>query len=127
MIENCVVFCGTYTCTNKILKSWHNIRQTVSCSFVEILNCFLAENFAILVKKDNKRIDDHLRRLVSFAKSNSMGKSGSASVNFDQASKRIAIRHGELQTAFESECELYRLKVDKQVLEEEKKSFMIMI
>ena len=70
---NEIVF--TIHIANKMLKSWHDIRQTVSCSFVEILNCFLAENFAILVKKDNKRIDDHLRRIVSFAKSNSMGKS----------------------------------------------------
>ena len=52
---------STIHITNKILKSWHDIRQTVSCSFVEILNCFLAENFAISVKKDNKiSIDDHL-------------------------------------------------------------------
>ena len=107
--------------TNRALKSWHDIRETLSCSFVEILNCFLAENFAILIKKDNKRINDHLRRLTSFAKSNSKGKSGSALVNYDRASKRIAIRHGELQTAFEIECELSRLKVDKHVLEEEKK------
>lgn len=107
--------------TNKALKSWYDIRETLSCSFVEILNCFLAENYAILIKKDNKRIDDHLRRLASYAKSNSKGKSGSASVNFDRASKRIAIRHGELQTAYEIECELSRLKFDKQVLEEEQK------
>ena len=72
--------------TNKVLKSWHDIKETLSCSFVEILNCFLAENFAILIKKDDKRINDHLRRLVSFAKSNSKGKSGSALVNFDRAS-----------------------------------------
>ena len=70
---NEIVF--TIHIANKMLKSWHDIRQTVSCSFVKILNCFLAENFTILVKKDNKRIDDHLRRIVSFAKSNSMGKS----------------------------------------------------
>ena len=107
--------------TNKALKSWYDIKETLSCSVVEILNYFLAENFAILIKKDDKRINDHLRRLVSFAKSNSKGKSGSALVNFDCASKRIAIRHGELQTAFEIECELSRLNVDKQVLEEEKK------
>ena len=70
---NEIVF--TIHITNKILKSWHDISKTLSCSFMEILNCFPVKNFAILVKRDNKRIDDHLRRLVSFAKNNSMGKS----------------------------------------------------
>ena len=88
---------------------------------MEILNCFLAENFAILIRKDHKRINDHLRRLTSFTKSNSKGKSSSALVNYNRASKCIAIRHGELQTTFEIECELSRLKVDKHVLEEEQK------
>ena len=46
--------------TNKILKSWDDIRQMISCSFVEILNCFLAKKLCNSSKerqqKDRRKI-----------------------------------------------------------------------
>jgi hypothetical protein len=105
--------------TNHVLKSWQDFKETGICfTFIDLLNHFLGENYAILIKQDCKRIEDHLRRLSSSAKTNFRGKIGSASVKFGKAIKRIAIRSDELRSAAEIEHELLKVKDEKRVLEE---------
>ena len=71
--------------TNNVLKQWQDLKDTqqskdISFSFVEILNLFLAQNHAIVIKKDCSRIEERLRRLASVAKRNSSGKRGRTSL-----------------------------------------------
>ena len=88
-------------------------------SFVQILNCFLAENHAVLVKKDCKRVEEVLRKLCSKVNSNFKGKIGTDYTTFARQSRSIAIRHGELLTAGDLERELCDLKAAKEALEQE--------
>ena len=88
-------------------------------SFVQILNCFLAENHAVLVKKDCKRVEEVLRKLCSKVNSNFKGKIGTDYTTFARQSRSIAIRHGELLTAGDLERELCDLKAAKVALEQE--------
>jgi type III secretory pathway component EscV len=88
-------------------------------SFVQILNCFHAENHTILIKKDCKRIENMLRKLCSSVKSNFKTKRGDNFITFGRENRSVAIRHGELLTTGDLERELYNLKAVKEALEEE--------
>ena len=92
--------------TNNVLKQWQDLKQShcINFSYVEKLNIFLAQNHAIIIKKDCTRIEERLRRLPSEAKKNSSaGKRGRASVDFGKRRKSIAIRNGELLKAVDHE------------------------
>ena len=46
--------------TNEVLKSWQDYKEKgtlLPFSYIDILNCFLSENHAVLVKKDCRRIE----------------------------------------------------------------------
>ncbi len=110
--------------TNNVLKQWQDLKDTqqskdISFSFVEILNLFLAQNHAIVIKKDCSRIEERLRRLASVAKRNSSGKRGRTSLEFCKRSKSIAIRSCEILKAADLVKEVCDLKAAKSVLEQE--------
>ena len=108
--------------TNVVLKSWQDLKQIdilLEFSFVQILNCFLAENHAVLIKKDCKRIENVLRKLCSSVKSNFKNKCGDNFIKFGRETRSVAIRHGERLTTGDLERELYDLKAAKEALEEE--------
>ena len=73
----------------------------------------------MLIKKDCERIEQHLRRLASAAKSNSSGRKGSAFVKFVQTAKKIAIRQSELRSWAEVEREISQFKAKNATLEDE--------
>ena len=104
-----------------VLKQWQDLKQShcINFSYIEILNIFLAQNHAIIIKKDCTRIEERLRRLASEAKRNSSGKGGRASVDFGKWSKSIAIRNGELLKAVDLEKEVPDLKAANCILEQE--------
>ena len=109
--------------TNYVLKRWQDLKEqeafssTQNFCFVKLLNRFLGENHAILIRENSKRIEDHLRRIASSVKSNFRGKQGSAAKKFGSLSKRVAVRRGELRNATEIEYELSKLKEAKADLE----------
>jgi hypothetical protein len=110
--------------TNQVLKSWQGLKDKgilLEFSFIGILNCFLAENYAALVKKDCKRIEDLLRKLCSKVKSNFKRKSGDDYMKFGKEHRNVVIRHGELLTTSDLELEVHDLKAAKEALEEENK------
>ncbi len=110
--------------TNKALKSWQDRKDKdtlLDFSFVRILNCFLAENYALLVKKDRKRVEELLRKFCSKVKSNFKKRSGYKYTTFARESRCVAIRHGELLTSGDLERELSNLKAANTALEEENK------
>lgn len=118
-----VVF--TVHITNDVLKRWHDFKNTQSLngiktfSFVELLNLFLAQNHAIVIKKNCSRIEERLRRYTSATKAKSCGKRGGAFVKFCKQSKSIAIHNNEVLTAAELEKALCDLKATKDALEAE--------
>jgi hypothetical protein len=108
--------------TNEVLKSWEDFKGkgiSLNFSFVEILNYFLAEKYAILVKKDCKRIEEGLRKLCSKVKSGFKGKSGLHYVNFASQIRSFAIRAGEILRASDLEIELCKLNTAKVAVEKE--------
>ncbi|CAB4014402.1 Hypothetical predicted protein [Paramuricea clavata] len=108
--------------TNEVLKSWEDFKGkgiSLNFSFVEILNYFLAEKYAILVKKDCKRIEEGLRKLCSKVKSGFKGKSGLHYVNFASQSRSFAIQAREILRASDLEIELCKLNTAKVALEKE--------
>ena len=108
--------------TNEVLKSWQDFKGKdilLNFSFVEILNHFLAEKYAILVKKDCNRIEEGLRKLCSKVKSGFKGKSGLHYVSFASQSRSIAIRAGDILRASDLEIELCKLNTTKVALERE--------
>lgn len=110
--------------TNEVLKSWQEFRAkgiVVDFNYIGILNCFLAENYAILVKTDCQRIEEVLRKLCAKVTSNFKGKSGRAYTNFATQKRQIVIRNGELFTAGECQRELCVIKAAKENLEEQNK------
>ena len=62
--------------TNNVLKQWQDLKQShcINFSYVEILNIFLSQNHAIIIKKDCTRIEERLRRLVQRLKGIPRGK-----------------------------------------------------
>ena len=110
--------------TNEVLKSWQDFKEkgtVLPFRYIDILNCFLSENHAVLVRKDCNRIEEVLRKVCSRVKANFKGKVGRNYVKFASQSKRIAIRRGELLTAAELERELYELGAAKKAVEEDNK------
>lgn len=108
---------------NNVLKSWQDFKEIHrNISFIALLNHFLGQKYAILIKQESERIEDHLRRLASSSKANFRGKQGSASVKFGKVVKRIAIRSGEVRYAAEIEHELSKLKDEKEDLEKKNAS-----
>ena len=101
--------------TNRALKSWNEIKTTVSCTYIEILNSFLAENHAVL---DNKRIEELLRRIVGGVTAKFKGKRGRDFLKFSSQTRKIAIQKGELQRIGELKQEIDRLNSECQNLEE---------
>ena len=88
--------------TNVVLKSWQDFKENgilLDFSFVQILNCFLAENHAVLVKKDCKRVEEVLRKLCSKVNCNFKRKIRTDYTTFARQSISTAIRHGERLTA----------------------------
>lgn len=109
--------------TNKALKSWQefNEKGILSFSYIQIVNCFLAENHAVLVKKDCQRMEELLRKLCAKVRNDFKRKSGSNYVNFARQSKKVVIRQAELLTSGDLERELCDLKAIKEVMKEENK------
>jgi hypothetical protein len=106
--------------TNTVLKSWEDLKEKevlLPFSYVTILNSFLAENHAVLVRKDCTRIEEVLRKLCSRVKSAFKGKSGLQYVKLAKQSRRVTIRHGELLRAIDLERELFDLKAAKESLD----------
>ena len=102
------------------MKSWEDLKEKevlLPFSYVTILNCFLAKNHAVLVKKDCKRVEEVLRKLCLRVKSAFKGKSGSEYVKLAKQSRRVVIRHGELLRAIDLQCELFDLKAAKESLD----------
>ena len=111
--------------TNNVLKKWLDLKDSQLLNgirhlrFVEILNCFLARNHAIIIKKDCMRIEEQLKRLTSEAKKKSSGKKGRAFVEFGKRSKSIAIRNGAVLQAGDLEKEVCELKAANSSLGQE--------
>ena len=115
-----VVF--TLHITNKVLKSWQDLKEKgvlQTFSFVQILNYFLGEKYAILVKRDCQRIEEGLRKLCSKVKSGFKGKSGLHYVNFASQCRAIAIRSEDILRARDLELELCNVNATKVALEKE--------
>ena len=110
--------------TNEVLKSWQDFKEkgtVLPFTYIDILNCFLSENHAVLVRKDCNRIEEVLRKVCSRVKANFKGKVGRNYVKFASQSKRIAICRGQLLTAAELERELHELGAAKKAVEEDNK------
>ena len=113
--------------TNEVLKSWQDFKEkgtVLPFRYIDILNCFLSKNHAVLVRKDCNRIEEVLRKVCSRVKANFKGKVGTNYVKFASQSKRIAICRGQLLTAAELERELHELGAAKKLLNKTIKSFI---
>ena len=111
-----VVF--TVHTTNEVLKSWQDFKDKgtlLTLSYIDILNCFLSENHAVLVKKDRKRIEEVLRKVCSRVKANFKGKVGRSYVKFASQSKGFTIHHGELLTAGKLNASFMNLVLPKKL------------
>ena len=103
--------------SNNVLKSWQDLKEKeilLEFSFVRILNYYLAENYAMLIKEDCKRIEELLRRLCSKVKNSLKKKKGYDYVTFGRESRSVVLRTVELLTSGTLERELCDLKVAKQ-------------
>ena len=95
------------------MKQRHDLKvkkMTNYLSYVEILNLFLAQNHAALIRKDCTRINEHLRRLASNATKSFSRKRGRNYDEFVKQRKSIAIRNGEVLKVGDLEKDLGNLK-----------------
>jgi uncharacterized protein (UPF0335 family) len=108
--------------TNECLKSWYDFKfKSVDANptFIDILNVFLGENYAILIKNGCTRIEDHIRRLTSMVKSSFRGLRGHAYITYGKQIKKISIRRTETQSIGEVEQELHVQVEKNRTLEKE--------
>ena len=93
---------------NKCLKSWYDLKKQVPdiISYVKIINCFLADGYAVLLKENCARVENHIRKMAVISKTKLSTKRGRAYTVFANGSKRICIRGDEVQYLSEVKQEL---------------------
>ena len=110
----------TISVHNKCLKSWYDLKKkSPDVSFVQIINCFLAERYVVLLAENCARVESHVRKLVTITNTKMSTERGRAYTLCANSVKRIAIRRGEIQHITEIKEEFVDLSSENEMLQEQ--------
>jgi hypothetical protein len=80
------------------LHSWNNIKRTTftDCTYVQILNEFIAKHYSLKIQEDCTRVDELLCTHCNKVSKQLLGKHGGSRQNLYAKMKRFAVQHSEL-------------------------------
>ena len=116
----------TISVHNKCLKSWYDLKKkSPDVSFVQIINCFLAERYVVLLAENCARVESHVRKLVTITNTKMSTERGRAYTLCANSVKRIAIRSGDIQRIGEIKEEFGNLSSENEMLQEQNRCIAV--